>query len=240
MIRRGGTDAIHPGEARFAGRLYFLLALTAPLGLLYVPGRIHVAGDAAATAANLRAHEGIVRLGIASELVHQVLVVFVVLSLYRLFRAVDLDLAKLLVWFGALLSVPVMFGNIVHEAGALVLAQRPEFLAPFAPAQLDALACLFVRLHELGITVASVFWGLWLIPFGILVLRCGFIPRFLGWLLLVAGGAYVLEAFASLVVPSWKPYVSPVTGLLVAAELPIIFWLLIWGATTPRERPASG
>jgi hypothetical protein len=228
-------------EARFAGRLYFLLALTAPLGLLYVPGKIYVAGDAAATAANLREREGLVRLGIGSELVHQVLVVFLVLSLYRLFRAVDADHAKLLVWFGALLSVPIMFGNVLHEVGALVLAQRPEFLASFAPAQLDALAYFFFRLHALGITVASTFWGLWLFPFGVLVIRCGFIPKILGWLLLVAGSAYVVEAFATLVLPAIKPYVSPVTGLLIAAELPIILWLLVWGARAPREpAPTAG
>jgi hypothetical protein len=221
-------------EARVAGRLYFLLGLIAPLGLLYVPGKLVVANDAAATAANYRAHEGLLRLGIGSELVHQVLIVFVVLSLYRLFRTTDEDYAKLLVWFGALLSVPIVFVNVLNEIAALTLAKGPEFLAAFSRTELDALSYLFVRLHSQGITIASIFWGLWLFPFGILVIRSGFIPRFLGWLLLAAGTSYVVDGFTTLALPQLAPFVSPFAMPLAACELPIIFWLLIWGARTPR------
>lgn len=226
-------------EARLAGLLYFVLALVAPLGLLYVPGRIVVAGDAAATAENLRSLEWLVRLGIASELVHQVLVVFVVLVLYRLFAPVSVALARQLVVLGALVSVPIMFVNVLNEIAALTLAKGADFLAAFEPAQREALASLFLRLHGQGIVVASVFWGLWLFPFGILVIRSGFIPRLLGSLLLVAGTAYLSAAFAILVVPQLRPAVGPVAELLELAEIPIIFWLLIRGARERSEVEAA-
>lgn len=220
--------------ARRAGLLYFLLALSAPLGLMVVPGEIHVKGDAAATAERIRSSEGLLRAGIASELVHQAIVIFLVLALYRLFRPVDDSLAKQVVILGALVSVPIVFLNVLFELGAWRLASGAAWLDVFTRPQLDALAYFFYRLHGLGITIASIFWGLWLFPFGTLAIRSRFIPRILGYLLWIAGAAYVVDAFVTLVVPRFNEMVSPVTGLLIMAEVPIIFWLLIWGA---RERP---
>ena len=217
-------------QARFAGFLYLLIVLSAPIGLLYVPGKLIVSGNATATADNLRASEGLLRLGIASELIHQIICVFLVLALYRLFKAVDEALARQMVIFGALLSVPIMFVNVLNDIAALVLTSGADFLSVFEKPQLDALAYLFVRLHGQGITVASIFWGLWLFPFGLLVIRSGFIPRIFGYLLMIAGVAYLGAALASLIVPQYGPLVGKIALALEVAELPIVFWLLIWGA----------
>lgn len=217
-------------QARYAGFLYLLLGLTAPPGLIYVPGKVLVAGNAAATADNLRASAWLVRLGIASELIHQVICIFLVLALYKLFKAVNEDRAKQLVILGALVSVPIVFVNVLNELIALRLVSGADFLATFTKPQLDGLAYLFYRVHGQGITVASIFWGLWLFPFGMLVIRSGFIPRVFGVLLLIAGSAYLVSAFFTLIVPQYAGRVTPVTGLLEIAELPIIFWLLIRGA----------
>ena len=78
--------------------------------------------------------------------------------------------------------------------------------------------------------MASIFWGLWLFPFAMLVIRSGFIPRVLGVLMMVAGAAYLASSFATLVVPRYAPLVSQIASPLYLAELPIIFWLVIWGA----------
>jgi hypothetical protein len=221
-------------QARSAGFLYLLLALTAPIGLLYVPSRLIVFGDATATAANIRSSEWLLHVGMASELIHQVIVVFLVLALYRLFKDVNQIHAIQLVILGALVSVPIMFVNVLNEIAALVLVQGPDFLAVFDRPQLDALAYLFLRLHGQGITVTSIFWGLWLFPFGILVIRSGFIPRLFGVLLMVAGTAYLASAFATIVVPRFAPLINRIAGPLEIAEVPIIIWLVIWGARTPK------
>lgn len=210
--------------------LYFLLALSAPLGLLYVPGKLIVAGDATATADRIRASEGLLRLGIASELVHQAIAIFLVLALYRLFKPVDEYLAKQVVVLGALVSVPIVFVNVLNDLAAWTLVSGASFLAVFERPQLDALAYLFIRLHGQGISIASIFWGLWLFPFGLLVIRSRFIPKLLGYLLWVAGAGYTVDAFVTLVVPQYSALLSSVTQALVMAEVPIIFWLLIWGA----------
>ncbi|MFB3903547.1 MAG: DUF4386 domain-containing protein [Acidobacteriota bacterium] len=217
-------------QARAAGFLYLLVALTAPVGLLYVPGRLIVSGNATATADNIRASESLLRVGIASELIHQTIAVFLVMALYRLFKPVNESQARLLVIFGALLSVPIMFVNVLNNVAALVLVSGADFLEVFGKAQLDALAYLFVRLHGQGITVASIFWGLWLFPFAILVIRSGFIPRILGVLLMIAGIAYLASASATLILPRFAPMVGKVAFPLEVAELPIVFWLLVWGA----------
>lgn len=227
-------------QARVAGFLYLLLALIAPIGLLYVPGQLIVSGDATATADNLRASEGLLRLGIASELVHQIVGIFLVLALYRLFRPVSEALARQVVILGALVSVPIMFVNVLNSLAALTLTSGADFLSVFEQAHLDALAYLFVRLHGQGITIASIFWGLWLFPFGLLVIRSGFIPRLLGVLLMVAGAAYLASAFATLIVPQFAKVVGQVAFPLEVAEVPIIFWLVIWGARTPPAEAVAG
>ena len=86
--------------------------------------------------------------------------------------------------------------------------------------------------------MASVFWGLWLFPFGFLVIRSGFIPRWIGYLLFVAGSAYLVNAFFTLILPAYKDLISSFITLLYMAELPVIFWLLIWGAKPQGGAPA--
>lgn len=222
-------------QARVAGVLYFLVGITAPIGLELVPGRLYVPGDAAATADRIRASEWLLRVGIASELVHQVIGVFLVLALFRLFRAVNERQATLMVIL-SLLPVPIVFLNVLNEVAALMLIRPADFLSVYDRPHLDALAYFFLRLHTRGIDVASIFWGLWLFPFGILTVRCGFIPRIFGWLLFVAGIGYLASAFTTLVLPPYARLVGQVALPLEIAEVPIILWLLIWGA---RERPSA-
>jgi len=227
-------------QARIAGVLYLLLGLTAPIGLIYVPSQLFVSGNAAATADNIRAFESLLRVRIASELVHQAIAIFLVLALYRLFKPVDEFLAKQVVILGALVSVPIVFVNVLNEIAALTLVSGADFLSVFEKPQLDAMAYLFIRLHGRGIAVAAIFWGLWLFPLGLLVIRSGFIPRLLGFLLLIAGSAYLADSFVTLVLPQLDPIVSRIAMPLQMGELPIIFWLAIWGAKTPAaDAPAT-
>jgi len=218
-------------QARVAGFLYLLASITGALGLIYVPSTLIVSGDATATASRIRASETLFRLGVASELIGFIIFIFVVLALYRLFKGVNekhaLAMAILL-----LVSIPLSLLNVLNDIAALILLSGADFLSVFETHQLDALAYVFVRLHGQGFVVAQIFWGLWLFPFGILVIRSGFIPRLLGYLLFIAGFGNVASAFDWLLLPSYASMsiIDRFTGVLTAAELPIIFWLLIWGA----------
>ena len=128
--------------------------------------------------------------------------------------------------------------SVMPEVAALNLAGGEggtSDLSIVGSPQRDALAYLCLDLHDSGIMVAQVFWGLWLFPFAICVFRSGFIPRFLGVLLVLAGCGHLAHAVAALVFPRYLAAVGSVTGILTKGELLMILWLLIWGA---RPRPA--
>lgn len=137
-----------------------------------------------------------------------------------------------------LLPIPIVFVNVMNELAALVLLTGPDFLSVFPTPQLEALAYLFVRLHSQGLAVASVFWGLWLLPFGMLVIRSNFIRRILGILLWAAGTAYLLDSLVKLVLPRYAAIVSELALPFQACELTIILWLLIVGARPSRAQAA--
>lgn len=225
-------------KARVAGVLYLLIGITAPIGLVYVPSKLFVRGDATATADRIRAAGSLLRLGIASELFHQIVGVFLVLALFRLFRAVNEKHAVLMVIL-SVLGVPIVLVNVLTEVAALILVSGADFLSVFDKRQLDALAYLFVRLHGQGIEIAAIFWGLWLFPFAILVMRSGFIPRLLGPLMMIAGIAYLASSFTTLVVPQYASQVGQFAIILEIGEVPIMLWLLIWGAKEHAPRLAE-
>ena len=222
-------------QARIAGLLYVLIAITAPVGLIYVPGKLFVLGDATATADHIRMSESLLRMGIASELFHQTIEVFLVLVLYALFKPVNASLARQLAVLG-LVPIPIVFLNVLNEIAALILVSGANFLAVLGKPQLDALAMLCLRLHGQGLQVAGIFWGLWLFPFGLLIMRCGFIPKALGASVIIAGIGYLLESFTSLILPHSMSTVGDVAGILELGELPIIAWLVIWGAKTQASK----
>jgi hypothetical protein len=225
-------------QARAAGLLYFLVLVIAPIGLMYIPGQLYVRGNATATADHIRASESLLRIGISSELVHEVIWVFVVLALYRLFKPVNETYARQMLILGALVSVPIVFINVLNEIAAMMLVSGADFLGVFDRRQLDALAFLFFRLHGQGLNVASIFWGVWLLPFGMLVIKSGFIPRLLGFLLVIAGLGYLASSFTTLLLPKYESLVDSIAGVLEFGELPIILWLIIWGARTPKSQTA--
>jgi hypothetical protein len=237
MPARENTRSIRR-QARIAGLLYLLASIPAVFSWVYVPNKLIVTGDATATADHIRASETLFRLSIGSELIGLILFIFVVLALYRLFRPVSekhaLAMATLL-----LISLPISFVSVVNEIAALIVVSGASFLSVFDPHQLDALAYLFIRLDGQGFVVAQIFWGLWLFPFGVLVIRSGFIPRFLGYLLFIAAVGYIANSVAALIVPAYRHTVAQFADRLQMAETPIIFWLLIWGAKSQGSREAS-
>ena len=231
----------NPG--RTAGLLYILASIPAVFALLYVPGKIIVHGDAAATAQNIVSFEMLFRIGIAADLIGQALFVFVALALYDLLRGVDHRLAlQMLVLI--LVAIPIAFLNEVNSAGALLLARGGDFLTPLDAPQRAALAMFFLKLREYGFDIAGIFWGLWLFPLGLLVYRSGFIPRLLGALLMIACFAYLANSFTSLVAPAYAPAIAQWMNPVTSVEFVFMLWLAIVGATpraiTPlSERPSS-
>ncbi|MBZ5552596.1 MAG: DUF4386 domain-containing protein [Acidobacteriia bacterium] len=224
--------------ARVAGLLYVLMSIPGAFSLLYVPSVLIVPGDATATVNKIQASELLFRIGMVSELICATGFIFVALALYRLFKGVDKTQASLMVTL-FVVSVPISFLNVLNQLAVLTLLSGANFLSAFDPRQLNALVMLFLGLHNDGILLAQIFWGLWLFPFGVLVFKSGFLPRILGVLLILACFGYLAISSTFLLLPAYGHIVSRFAMVLTLGELPIILWLLIKGAKDqPLDVPA--
>jgi hypothetical protein len=225
--------------ARVAGLLYVLMSIPGFFSIMYVPGKLIVSGNAAATAHNILASEMLFRMGIASELIGAAGFIFVVWALYRLLNGVNKTHALLMFILGVV-SIPIMFLNELNQIAALALFHGADYLAVFDKPRLDALGMLFLDLRGQGFVVAEIFWGLWLFPLGLLVYKSRFLPRFLGVLLIAACFGYLADSFTSLLLPSYGDLVGRFARILMGAgELSTMAWLLIMGAKDqPLDAPA--
>lgn len=228
---------MHPTvkAARVAGWLYVFTGLPAPFSLLYLPNKLIVPGNAAATANNILASEMLFRLGIVGELISAAFFVLLAMALYRLLSEVNRNQARLMVGL-VLVSVAITFVNVVNNVAALTLFRGADFLSVMDKPQRDVLGMLFLRLHGHGIVVNQIFWGLWLLPFGLLVMRSGFLPRILGVWLIVNGFAYVAISLTWLLLPAYGNVAFRASMPALLGELWIILWLLIKGA---KVQPAA-
>src|SRR5437879_1101705 len=127
---------------RFAGLLYVLMSIAGFFAMGYVPSKLIVHGNAAATASNIAASETLFRLGIAGELIGQAGFIFVALALYDLLKGVNRRHASLMVTL-MVVSIPIAFLNELNSIAALVLVRGADFLSIFEKPQREALAMLF-------------------------------------------------------------------------------------------------
>jgi hypothetical protein len=218
----------NPG--RVAGFWYLLLSVIAPLRLMYIPSKLFVDGNATATVNNIAAHEWLFRFGIMGDLVCGVILIFLVLALYRLFKGVDQNLAVLVVIFGGVMPALINFVGVVSDAGALMVVRGADFLSVFDKPQRDALAMMFLSLRDHQNTAAEILWGVWLFPLAVLVYRSRFLPRFLSVWLTINGFAYVTISFTGVLLPQHQDKVFTISQPALFGELAIMLWLVIKGA----------
>ncbi len=211
--------------------------IVAIVGEFFFPDFV-VTGDATATAQSITAAELTYRIGILLGFVTHVIFIFLVVILYKLFKDVDQSHAILMVLLVSI-GVAVALTNQLNGFAPLVLLGDADYLSVFTKPQLDALALESLGERSSGAAFPMVFWGLWLFPFGILVIKSGFLPRLLGILLIVAGIAYLTTGVTSIVLPEYRHVVSRFMMPLYFGEVPIIFWLLIKGATVPQQQARS-
>ena len=214
----------NPG--RFAGLLYVLTSIVGFFAMGYVPSKLIVHGNAAATASNIAASETLFRLGIAAVLIGQTTFIFVALALYDLLKGVSRRHASLMVIL-IVVSIPIALVNELNSVAALVLVRGESV---FEKPQRDALAMLFLNLHHHGFVVAEIFWGLWLFPLGLLVYRSRFLPRFLGVWLALAGIAWVILSLTGTLLPQYQNKVDTYCQPAFIGEIVFMLWLAIKGA----------
>ncbi len=211
--------------ARVAGLLYLTLV---PLGFfgMYASSSLIIPGDVAGTAKNILASESLFRLGIVSALLVQIVNIFVVLTLYQLLKPVNKNMAALMVVF-ILLGAPIAMLNELNQFAVLFLVHS----ANTAVDKLQTILPLLLNLHQLGISIAGIFWGLWLFPMGYLVFKSGFLPKVLGILLIIGCIGYLVDSFAAFLVPNLGVNIAIFTFW---GEVLFPLWLLIKGVQKPQ------
>lgn len=219
--------------ARLAGALYLALVPFSAFSFFYVPSVLIVRDDAATTVRNIMASELLFRAGTVSHLITQVIFVGVVLALYRLFKPVSQSRAILMLVL-ALAGIPIACLNEVNHLAVLRLLGRASDEV-LGSTQLHAQVMLFLDMYDDGIFIAQIFWGLWLLPLGLLVLRSAFLPKVLGIAVIIAGAAYVFDSSTQLLSLS-SATISQYTFI---AELLFPLWLVTKGVNVERWQEAA-
>jgi hypothetical protein len=218
-------------NAHIAGLVYVLLVITGIISLVYVPGQIMVSGDSAKTIANLRASETLFRFGLLAGLTCQALYILLPLQLYRLLKSVDKPKAMLMAVL-AIVSVPISFAAYSHKFDVLTLLGNTGTLAGLDASQNDAQIILALASYSNTISLASLFWGLWLLPFGYVVYKSDFLPKTLGVFLMAGCFGYVINLIGDMLWPAAYAasgiarYISMPSAI---GEIGIALWLLFFG-----------
>lgn len=198
--------------SRITGLLYLALAFTGMYAFLFAKTNLYVAGDAVATMDNLVTQEGLARMGIAAELALVGFQALAAVWFFKLFRKTDLFAAVSLMTFGMVNAVGILISN------AFWWVALETALAGGAAEQV----LILFDLHDAVWLVSSLFFGLWLIPMGYLAIKARMI-KYLGWMLMIGGGGYVLSAFLKILSPSLSAGV--IEGLTIPATIGE-FWMI--------------
>ena len=237
----GSTVSSPKRLARIAGLLYLAVGILGGFAFAGVYSPMYVAGDAAATASNLIANAGLVRIGVAADLIQVTVWVFLALTLYVLLRHVSGYAARAMVVLVAI-GASISFVNILFEFQGMRVATDPTYTAMAGTAGSTALAMLMLDLQHYGYAIAGIFFGLWLVPLGYLTFKSGMFPKVLGIVLVVGGIGYLFDTVAAFVAPELTPTIHPIAALLgIVAEVSLLAYLLVKGVRSPRptDEPSS-
>ena len=219
-------ETFNPNKtARVAGYLYLMLFPLGIFGIIYVPSSLIVLGDAATTASNIMANELLYRLSIVTALTLQIVYIFLALALYKLLNPVDKNNAVLM-FILVLVAAPIAMLNELNHVAVLLVLSGSDFLTTFSLDQVQASVPLFLNLHEHGVFIAQIFWGLWLFPMGYLIFKSNFLPLALGILMIIGGFGYLVDSFVYFIFPDFNVTFSEFTFL---GELLLPLWLMFKG-----------
>ncbi len=218
--------------ARMTGLLILIMAFIAPFSMIYVPTTLIVPGDAATTAQQIVAAEGLFRLGMVGDMVVFLIEIALCALLYVLLKPVSKTLS-LVAAFARLAMTVIQGFNLLNHFLVLLLLSGPGYLTSFAPEQLQALALLSLNAHEAVMLIWGVAFALHLLLSGYLVYQSGYLPRLVGGLLIVAALCYFTQSFGNLLFPQSKALFASI-GLLSTVEIALPLWLLIKGVNVEK------
>src|SRR5215213_4897310 len=221
--------------ARIAGVLYLLVGIFGGFAEGFVEPKMYVAGDAAATALNVVANSGLVRMGVVADLLDQTIFVFLAMTLYLLLKHVHQSVAKAMLVL-VTLAAGIASLNTVFLFEGLQVATNGSYLAAFGTAGVNALVLLLLDIQHYGLLIAQIFFGLWLVPLGYLAYKSGLFPKSLGVVLIVGGLCYLVDLLAAFLVPEFGQMIHGFVVIPCAiAEIWMVLYLLVKGVKVPAH-----
>jgi hypothetical protein len=222
--------------ARIAGFLYLLVGIFGGFAEGYVEPKMYVAGNAAATAGNVVANSGLVRMGVVADVLDGTVFVFLALTLYILLKHVHKSVARAMLVLVAL-ATAITCLVAVFEFEGLRVATDASYAAALGTAGSNALVMLLLDMQHYGLLIAQIFFGLWLVPLGYLAYKSGMFPKPLGVLLVVGAAGYLVDMLALFLVPGFGEKISAFVVIPSAvAELWMLGYLVVKGVRTPKPK----
>ena len=220
-------------KARMAGFFWLMTIITGMFGFI-AGGRFIVAGDAAATAANILDHEVLYRLAFISNLVATGCYLVVTLFVYQLLKPVNRTVAAFVVLFSLMGCAVGLVSSLLFLA-PLDFLSGASYLSTFTVAQLQALALSILTLSLHLNDIGMVFFGLHVFSIGYLIRKATFLPRILGTLLFVTGVCYLASSFANFLALPFRASLMPFVALGgLIGEGSLTAWLLVKGVNVER------
>lgn len=216
---------------RIAAALMIVTVFAGGFGEMYVPSKLIVGSDAAATAANLRESQPLFRAGFAAYLVEAICDIALAWIFFILLRPVHRDLALLTVFFGLVATATFAAAEMLYFSSSLVLRDA-AYLRSFTSDQQNTIALLAVKTFSLGAGVFMVFYGIAMLIRGVLMFRSGYLPRTLGALLAVAGLGFTTRAFLVVLAPRYASSLLLLPMFLALGSM--IVWFLTRGIDVPK------
>src|SRR5262249_35136496 len=228
MTDRRAAEASPRIKARIAAILYLLEGAPAVFQQSVIAGLI-VSGDAAATATKVLANEMLFRLWFAAALLAVACHIAYTVLFYDLFKPVNRTIALLAASVSLVACALQAFAALFQLVPLLVLGGGNS-LGALTQGQVQALPLLSLNLHAQAFNIYLIFFGLWLIPTGYLIVRSTFFPRIIGVLLMLDG-----LGWATFLWPPLATALYPVISVVAAlAEIPLALWLLMVGVNVHR------
>jgi hypothetical protein len=215
--------------ARIAGGLYLLVGIFGGFAEGFVEPKMYVAGNAAATAGNVVANAGLLRMGVVADLLDGTFFVFTALALYMLLKDVHKSAARAMLVFVAL-AATITCVSAVFEFEGLRVATGGVSAATLGIGGSNALVLLLLDAQHYGLLTAQIFFGLWLAPLGYLAYKSGWFPKALGAVLIVASVSYLVDVLAAFAIPELDKQIHVFTSLVpTIAEPWMVVYLLVIG-----------
>jgi hypothetical protein len=220
--------------ARIAGLLYLLVGIFGGFAEGFVDPKIYVASNAAATAANVVANSGLIRMGVVAHLLDGTFFVFLAMVLYTMLEYVNKRVARAMLILVALATGILCF-NAVFQFEALRVALGMVDFTSLGAAGSNAVILLLLDIQHYGTLVAQIFFGLWLVPLGYLAYKSKMFPKTLGVTLIVGGICYIVDLLAAFLLPNLGQNIHAFIIIPSAiAEISMVLYLLLIGVRTKK------